>query len=116
MVFPDNGADVHRAGGITRPRYMLHHMRERCEAVEKLLERAYGAETIYGNGLRLEPLESESHVARGSAYLGSARSPQVNFSLLLPRRFQLSVWPRDYDKSEGSLSRTPTFYPSMKSG
>ena len=45
----------------------------RCEAVEKLLERGYGAETIYGNGLRLEPLESVSHVARCSAYLGSAR-------------------------------------------
>ena len=55
MVFPENGVDVHREGGITRPRYMLCHEARR-EAVEKLLEREYGAETTYGNGLRLEPL------------------------------------------------------------
>ena len=57
MVFPDNGVDVHRAGGITRPRYMLCHYERRREAVEKLLEREYGLRSRdHGNGLRLEPL------------------------------------------------------------
>jgi hypothetical protein len=52
-------------------------MRGRREALGKLLERGYGAETIYGNGLRLEPLESESHVARGLAQLGSKPTGQL---------------------------------------
>ena len=113
MVFPDNGADVHRTGGFTQPRYM-HHMREGA----RLKSAGYGAETLAEtNGLRLEPLESESHVPHCLAYLGPARlKAHVNFPLLLSRRFQLSVWPRNYEKGEGWPYRTPAFYPSMKSG
>ena len=93
MVFPDNGVDVHRAGRITRSRYMLCHYEGRREAVEKLLEREYGAETTYGNGLRLEPL----HVL-GFASAGSKPS---NFPLPKPFHWQLSVWPQNYEKREG---------------